>query len=301
MGRPGELKRPVLADGPLKELNTALHELHLDAGLPSLTTMHRDLDKRISRSSLHDAFTSAARPAWDTVDALVEILASRSRRTTPEQELDRFHNLWMDAARSVLAEDPPPPASQNAQAAESGMFWVIATDVIQFSSASDDAQAHMRLRLYHDVAEALDFAGLISSAHTVDRGDGQLSLVPAEQTRIAPVLGFLLHLERLCIDHDLWDTGMKLRVAISRGVLSIGQGGWWGSELNPVSRILDSQPLRSLSRESGAHLTVAVTEAVHAELSDLKPRGFRPQFHQLRATTKEGHISFWAYQAPSSV
>lgn len=42
--------------------------------------------------------------------------------------------------------------------------------------------------------------------------------------------------------------GMKLRVAISRGVLSIGQGGWWGYELNPVSRILNSQPLGSPQR-----------------------------------------------------
>ncbi|MGW2770564.1 hypothetical protein [Streptomyces sp. NPDC001275] len=94
---------------------------------------------------------------------------------------------------------------------------------------------------------------------------------------------------------------MKLRVAISREVLSISQGGWWGSELNHVSRILDSQSLRSLSRESGAHLTAAVTEAVHTELSDLKPRGFQLQFHQLRATTKEGRISFWAYQTFHSV
>jgi hypothetical protein len=301
MGRPGELKRPVLADGPLKELNAALHELHLDAGLPSLTTMHRDLDKRISRSSLHDAFTSAARPAWDTVDGLVEILASRSRRTTPEQELDRFHNLWIDAARSVLAEDPPLSASQNAQSEETSMFWVIATDVVQFSSASDEVQARMRLRLFHDVAEALDFAGLISSAHTIDRGDGQLNLVPAEQIRIAPVLGFLLHLERLGVDRDLWDTKMKLRVAISRGVLSIGQGGWWGYELNRVSRILDSQPIHALSREPEVHLTVAITEAVHTELIGLKARGFRLQFHQLRATTKEGYITFWACQTPPSM
>lgn len=301
MGRPGELKRPVLADGPLKELNAALHELHLDAGLPSLTVMHQELGKRISRSSLHDAFTSAARPAWDTVEALVEILASRSRRTTPEQELDRFHNMWTDAARSVLAEDPPLSVLQNAQSVDIRMFWVIAIEVVQFSPVSDAEQSRLRLRLYDDVKEALDFAGLIRHADSVDRGDGQLSIVPAEKIRIASILGFLLHLERLCVDHDLRDGAMKLRVAVSHGALSIDQHGWSGSQLGQVSRIVDSQPLRSVSREPDTRLTVAVSEAVHTVLSDLKFRGFRPQFHQLRTTNRGGPISFWAYQIPPSV
>lgn len=66
MGRPGELKRPTLNAGPLKDRNNALHELHLDAGLPSLSTMRRELNNRISNSSLHNAFTSAARPPWET-------------------------------------------------------------------------------------------------------------------------------------------------------------------------------------------------------------------------------------------
>lgn len=301
MGRPGELKRPVLANGPLQKLNAALHDLHLDAGLPSLTTMHRALHKRISRSSLHDAFTSAARPPWDTVDALVEILASRSRRHTPEQELDRFQNLWIDAARSVLAEDPPLSTPQHAQLAETGMFWVIATEGASILSVPDAEWLRLRRRQYQDVEEALDFAGLISNAYEVDRGDGLLSLIPAEQTRIAQILGFLLHLERLCVGQDRLGRTIKSRVAVSRGALSIGKYGWSGSELDHVSMILDSQPLRSVSLEPDTRLTVAVSEAVHTELSDLKHRGFRPQFHQLHASTKRGPLSFWASQVPPSV
>lgn len=95
MGRSGELKRPALGSGPLKKLNDALHELHLMAGLPSLTAMHKAVGKRISRSALHDALTSPARPAWDTVDALIQILADKAPNATPERELNRVHQLWV--------------------------------------------------------------------------------------------------------------------------------------------------------------------------------------------------------------
>lgn len=101
MGRPGELKRPSLPPGPLKDLNDALHDLHLQAGLPTLGEIARSVANGwISRSSLHAALTGTTLPRRDTVDALVEILASRSRKTTPEQELDRFDSLWQQAAQA---------------------------------------------------------------------------------------------------------------------------------------------------------------------------------------------------------
>lgn len=95
MGRAGRLRKPDLR-GSHKELNTALHELHKGAGLPSLARMAKELEgAEISRSTIYDAFSSTRLPAWHVVDALVEVLATRHPRTTPEQVAETFHALWL--------------------------------------------------------------------------------------------------------------------------------------------------------------------------------------------------------------
>ncbi|MGW6877124.1 hypothetical protein ACWGHA_32865 [Streptomyces xanthophaeus] len=109
MGKPGVFKRPQLDDGPLKELNEALHTLHLWAGRPSLSEMYAALSdeakKKISRSTLHAALAGPALPRRDTVDVLVEILGTRAHRTTPEEQLLRFDTLWQRAALANVTED----------------------------------------------------------------------------------------------------------------------------------------------------------------------------------------------------
>ncbi|MFD9359494.1 acyl carrier protein [Streptomyces sp. NPDC060031] len=106
MGTPGQLKRPALPAGRLRDLNSALHALHLVAGQPSLDTMHRLLDKRISRTRLHDAFTEPRLPPWDTVDALVEVLATRAPGRTPGEVLPEVHALWVLASQQRSLLDP---------------------------------------------------------------------------------------------------------------------------------------------------------------------------------------------------
>ncbi|MER5905070.1 hypothetical protein ABT150_34145 [Streptomyces mirabilis] len=105
VGKPGVFKKPQLDDGPLKNLNDALHALHLRAGRPSLTEMYAALSeeakKSISRSTLHSALIGTTLPRWGTVDALVEILGTRARNTTPEEELPRFDALWQRATGEV--------------------------------------------------------------------------------------------------------------------------------------------------------------------------------------------------------
>ncbi|MFK0108639.1 hypothetical protein [Streptomyces sp. NPDC091217] len=326
MGRPGELKRPVLSPGPLKELNDALHELHLDAGLPTLSVMYRELGKRISRSSLHDALTGMARPPWDTVEALVEILGTRSPRTSAEREIDRFHQLWVNAARSVIAADPAASSHSDGagvggdvqdvngsvEAADHGLptspattstpFWIIATDVAAFSKAPDPEQVKLRLRLYNDLGEATDFAGLKSIAQFLDRGDGVLVLVPAEQSTLGSLLGFLLHLQRLMVDQRLWETKLRLRVTVSQGMLTVSdEYGWHGADLNTALRLLDADPLRRITSDPAVHLAVAVSQQIADGLGELKPRGFRPQFHHTYVPSKHGTFSAWIYTSAESV
>ncbi|MFD9007874.1 hypothetical protein [Streptomyces sp. NPDC059552] len=106
MGKPGLFKRPELPEGPLKALNDALHTLHLWAGRPSLSVMLQAMDAstRASRSTLHAAFTSPVLPSRDVLDSLVEVLGARARRTTPEEQIDRFDALWQAAAVDEIAE-----------------------------------------------------------------------------------------------------------------------------------------------------------------------------------------------------
>ncbi|MFF4701262.1 DUF5710 domain-containing protein [Streptomyces chattanoogensis] len=73
-----------------------MHELHKGAGLPSLATVATELKGAgISRSTIYDAFASTRLPNWHVLDALAEVLATRHPRTTPEQEANFFHALWL--------------------------------------------------------------------------------------------------------------------------------------------------------------------------------------------------------------
>ncbi|MDQ0681090.1 hypothetical protein QFZ56_000053 [Streptomyces achromogenes] len=325
MGRAGELKRPVLSPGPLKELNDALHELHLAAGLPTLSTMYRELGKEISRSSLHDALTGTARPPWDTVEALVEILATRSPLTSAEKEIGNFHTLWMNAARSLIADGPA--ATSHADAAFTGStvqdaddsaradapflhaspvaasapFWIIATDTVAFSRVHDRLQRQLRQQLYGDLGEALNFAGLTDGAQFLDRGDGVLVLVPAERSGLGPVLGSLLHLQRLVVDQREREAKLRLRIVVSQGLLTVSEYGWLGADLDTAFRLLDSDPLRQIMGDPAVPLSVAITQQIHDALSELRPRGFRPPFQYTHASTKRGAIPTWVYASDASM
>ncbi|MEU9241613.1 hypothetical protein [Streptomyces sp. NPDC048385] len=109
MGKPGVFKKPQLEDGALRDLNDALHTLHLQAGRPTLAEMFGALSVEaqefISRSTLHTALTGPNLPRWNVIDAMVEVLASRARSTTPEEQLPRFDALWQRAALGDMPAD----------------------------------------------------------------------------------------------------------------------------------------------------------------------------------------------------
>ncbi|MEW2550250.1 acyl carrier protein [Streptomyces zhihengii] len=98
MGERGRFKRPHLPTGRLRDLNNALHSLHLAAGLPSTAAMSKDMGHTFTRSCIHDAFTKPQLPSWDVVDCLIEVLGKRAPTTTPEEMLGEVHALWVLAA-----------------------------------------------------------------------------------------------------------------------------------------------------------------------------------------------------------
>ncbi|ULR52255.1 hypothetical protein [Streptomyces deccanensis] len=102
------LKRPVLPDGPQKDLNAALHDLHLRAGLPSV----RDLEVRIGgpgiagRSRIHDAFTNGRLPAWGLLQVLVSALAQTVPGSDTAAEEGRIYQLWLAASGRTTSQKP---------------------------------------------------------------------------------------------------------------------------------------------------------------------------------------------------
>ncbi|MFE4371872.1 hypothetical protein ACFRMN_27335 [Streptomyces sp. NPDC056835] len=170
MGKPGVFKRPQLEGGPLRDLNDALHTLHLWAGRPSLSEMYAALSdeakKKISRSTLHAALASPALPRRDTVDALVEILGTRARNTTPEEQLLQFDALWQRAALADVTEDallslPLPPGT-----ASDAPFDLMSLVKQQLNSHPEDSNLVFALLLL----EAL------TPGETSERHDGALNL-----------------------------------------------------------------------------------------------------------------------------
>ncbi|MER6274546.1 hypothetical protein [Streptomyces sp900105755] len=92
---------PNLPDGPLKELNRELHELHRKAGYPSVRELQEAIGKAASHTKIHHAFTKPKVPSWGVVELAVEALAAQARpRVDPEAEVDRFKALWDRASVS---------------------------------------------------------------------------------------------------------------------------------------------------------------------------------------------------------
>ncbi|MFF4709668.1 hypothetical protein ACWC4D_39990 [Streptomyces sp. NPDC001288] len=97
------LKRPELPEGPKKQLNAALHDLHFRAGLPSVRTLVDRIggDAVAGRSRIHDAFTGQRVADWGLIQVLVEALARTIPGADSNTDERRLHKLWMAASGEV--------------------------------------------------------------------------------------------------------------------------------------------------------------------------------------------------------
>jgi hypothetical protein len=91
---------PSIPPGPLQNLKKAVHELHLDAGHPSLREIARK--QTFSHSTVHELFTGTKLPNHALLTCVVEVLTARARGLDLDDQLDRFDALWKAAA----AEEP---------------------------------------------------------------------------------------------------------------------------------------------------------------------------------------------------
>ncbi|MFC4066732.1 trypsin-like serine protease [Actinoplanes subglobosus] len=111
-----QLTPPKIPDGPLQELNAALHDLHHAAGWPSLRTIRNQItpqsdgDQRArpyvaSVARIHDVFSSPRLPAWGLLELIVESLATHAPGREAKIETARFHLLWRSAGKPGFDTD----------------------------------------------------------------------------------------------------------------------------------------------------------------------------------------------------
>ncbi|MFE1923436.1 hypothetical protein ACFW91_12800 [Streptomyces asoensis] len=196
-------KRPELGDGPKKELNAALHDLHLRAGLPSV----RELVERVGggdvagRSRVHDAFSSPRLPAWGLVQILAEALVSKIPGVDPKQEEMRLHRLWIAASgqspqdsaelRTPIPQQVPAPVRPQRRPAQP----ILAMRVEWAAPTLLDVDTRRSLREF--ISRALDDIGWpIKGEHRRDGSAGSIIMIdPAHEHPSVTTATFLATLD----------------------------------------------------------------------------------------------------------
>jgi tetratricopeptide (TPR) repeat protein len=83
----GALPRPSVSDAQIRALFDALHDLHHQAGWPSLREMAKEVG--CSHTTVSIAFSEPRVPRWGLLELIVEALGG---------ETERFHKLWLVAS-----------------------------------------------------------------------------------------------------------------------------------------------------------------------------------------------------------
>ncbi|WP_406140441.1 hypothetical protein [Streptomyces sp. NBC_01089] len=114
-------RRPELAGQPhLTKLNGELHDLRLDAGLPSARSIRDRVGKDaqgywiVNHQAVLDAFQKPNLPTWGRLEVIVDVLAKLARRENTEREVNRFKYLWKRAFQETAAQaSVEPPESES--------------------------------------------------------------------------------------------------------------------------------------------------------------------------------------------
>ncbi|MFI0976758.1 ATP-binding protein [Streptomyces sp. NPDC021093] len=114
-------RRPNLQGHPgLKKLNDELHELQLDAGLPSARTIRdrigRDAQEYwiVNHQAVLNTFQKPDLPRLGRLELIVAVLAQVAGRSGSENEVNRFKSLWKQAFDETVAQASVHPPSEAA-------------------------------------------------------------------------------------------------------------------------------------------------------------------------------------------
>ncbi|MFI1013530.1 AAA family ATPase [Streptomyces sp. NPDC020965] len=116
-------KRPELADQPdLKNLNDELHDLRLDAGLPSARTIRDRVGKDaqdywiVNHQAVLDTFQKPDRPPWGRLEVIVRVLAEVGGHDDADGEVNRFKGMWKRVVRETVTQASVQPPADSTSA-----------------------------------------------------------------------------------------------------------------------------------------------------------------------------------------
>ncbi|GLX39596.1 hypothetical protein Sros01_56690 [Streptomyces roseochromogenus] len=114
-------RKPDLHGRPvLKRLNDGLHDLRLDAGLPSARSIRDRIGKDaqdywiVNHQAVLDTFQRPDLPKLGRLELIVAVLSEDAGRDDPDGEVKRFKGLWKQAYDETVAQasvQPPPEAA----------------------------------------------------------------------------------------------------------------------------------------------------------------------------------------------
>lgn len=177
------LKRPVLSDGGLKDLNDALHDLHRRAGRPSTRDLARLIGSEVaSKSRVYDAFSSDRLPSWGLVQVLAEALCASVPSSDFTAEERRLHSLWLAATGADRDHSP---------SSEVFMEQTISSEIkeplpvlalrIEWARPSDLSVSNRRAVRYMVTDALLDIGYAESGPHRRDMSAGSVVSVDARR------------------------------------------------------------------------------------------------------------------------
>ncbi|MEU8782575.1 hypothetical protein [Streptomyces sp. NPDC048637] len=116
-------KRPELPDEPaLKKMNDELHDLRLQAALPSARIIRDRIGKDaqgywiVNHQAVLDTFQKPDRPHRGRLELIVAVLAEDAGRNDVDEEVDRFKGLWNQAVRETVTHASVQPPEETTAA-----------------------------------------------------------------------------------------------------------------------------------------------------------------------------------------
>ncbi|KAB2351783.1 hypothetical protein [Actinomadura rudentiformis] len=154
---------------------------------------------------------------------------------------------------------------------------ILALDLERSSARNNLIKVEQRRELYHVLREAMRAAGIDEHycEPIADRGDGVLVLVhPVDEVPKSRLLVPLIpELTRLLVDYnDALPVAeralrqLRMRAVVHAGDLLCDDHGLFGTELDAAIRLLDSDVVRELLRETTTPLVLVVSQQIYESI-----------------------------------
>jgi hypothetical protein len=232
---------------------------------------------------------------WGLIERVLE--ASGAPRAAIEVAHDLFRNF-------------PRPARAAAERIPSGNLTgqnclVLLTDVVGFSTRTDQDRGIIRRAMYQIVLDSFTAAGISPDHYREDRGDGILFIIKD----VAPkqiVHRLLTHITEKLSRYNADAEGgarFKLRVALDVGPVESDANGVNGQVIINVTRLIDARPFKQRLAKSppGTCLGFIASEFVYQSVIKQYPvQLFPDKYEQISVRAKKSRLNAWIKLAPDT-